>query len=90
MGAMLASFCWFANKGGAVRKKIDRINAYFPLLAGQAFVDLWRGPRRYNTFLLDDKRWKRLVIAMNAVGGKFYVAAPQNHCKVIWRRVRGE
>jgi hypothetical protein len=70
----------------AVRKKIDRINAYFPMLAGQAFVDLWRGPRRYSTFLLDDKRWKSLVAAMNIVGGEWFIAAPQNHCKVVWRR----
>jgi hypothetical protein len=69
-----------------MRKRIDSVHAYFPMLTGQAFVDIRHGPRRYNTFLLNDKRWKSLVVAINIVGGKWFVAAPQNHCKVVWSR----
>ena len=64
---------------------VESVTAYFSIGWGDAHANIWRG-ERYNKWVLNDARWKRLLGVMLRIGGTWHIAAPRDHCKVIWIR----
>lgn len=68
-----------------MKKPVRSVHAYFSIGTGEAHVRLWRS-QHYRSWALNDARWYRLLGVMLRIGGEWHVAAPRDHCKVIWLR----